>query len=85
MKNHENVYTRNQPTNRLPANIKMAASTKTHMKFLIAHIKSVTTWDQKAFVNVIWSKFEGYKESYGFELIIAEMGSKIDITYNLGL
>ena len=32
---------------------------------------------QKAFVNVIWSKFEGTRNSYGFELIIAEIGVKL--------
>ena len=30
----------------------------------------------KAFVNVIWSKFEGSRNSYGFELMIAEIGVK---------
>ena len=31
---------------------------------------------QKAFVNVICSKFEGTRNSYGFELMIAEIGVK---------
>ena len=70
--NHESERTRNQPTNQLPVNIKMAAPMQTHIRVLIAW-KSVK---QKAFFNVIWSKFEGTRNSYGFELMIAEIGVK---------
>ena len=33
-------------------------------------------WNQKAFVNVIWSKFQDTRHSYGFELMVAEIGIK---------
>ena len=49
----------------------MAAPMKTHIRVLIAKM-----WNQKAFVNVIWSKFEDTRNSYGFELMIAEIGVK---------